>query len=145
MARRPTPAARSVTTRIRGGLNRIALWQLATFVLLTMLVWVNELIDLPRELFQLEPTPTNLARGAILTAAVLFTAILTIGNTHERSRRLVEEILVICARCGKVKLNADQWQNWETFITEESGCRLSHGLCPDCYAREHRAMEKQLP
>lgn len=132
-------------TRIRGGLNRIALWQLATFVLMALLVWVNELVDLPRLLFQLEPSPANLARGAILTAAVLFTAILTIGNTYLRSQRLVEEILVICARCGKVKLNADQWQNWETFVAEESGCRLSHGLCPDCYEQEHRALEKHLP
>ena len=141
MRRSPHPAQRKTAAQIRSGLTGIAVWQLATFVLLALLVWVNEILDLPQALFHLEPTPASLARGAILTAAVLLTAVLTIGNTYLRGQRLVSDILVICARCHKVKLNADQWQDWDAFVAEKSGCHLSHGLCPDCYEQEHAQMK----
>ena len=141
MFHRSLAAPRSTSTQIRAGLNRIALWQLATFVLLTLLVWVSEITDLPQLLFHQATTQSSVSRGAILTVAILFTAILTIGNTYLRGQRLMEEILVICARCGKVKLNADRWQTWEAFVADKSGCRLSHGLCPDCYAQDRRTVE----
>jgi hypothetical protein len=52
----------------------------------------------------------------------------------------LESILPICSKCKKIrKPNADpseqeSWQEIEPYITENTSSRLSHGVCPECFA-----------
>ena len=52
----------------------------------------------------------------------------------------LESILPICSNCKKIrKPNSDPseqgaWQEIEPYITENTSSRLSHGVCPECFA-----------
>jgi len=54
--------------------------------------------------------------------------------------RLLEGIIPICMYCKKIKNDEDSWQQLESYFAQHSGASFSHGICPDCFARE---MEEQ--
>ena len=47
-------------------------------------------------------------------------------------RKILRGLLPTCAHCKKIRDEHDQWRVLEEFISERSGARFSHGLCPDC-------------
>ncbi|MCZ7664314.1 MAG: hypothetical protein M5U22_15905 [Thermoleophilia bacterium] len=58
-----------------------------------------------------------------------------------RTINTLEELLPICACCKKV-LRAHEdpallgsWQPIESFLTERTASRFSHGICPECMAK----------
>jgi phosphoserine phosphatase RsbU/P len=44
-------------------------------------------------------------------------------------------LLPICSYCKKVRDDRDYWHQLESYITERTEARFSHGICPDCYAK----------
>lgn len=50
----------------------------------------------------------------------------------------IESVLPICANCKKIRApNSDprdkaSWQSIESYISENTATRFSHGICPDC-------------
>jgi len=57
--------------------------------------------------------------------------------------RTLEGLLPICAYCKKIRDDKGYWQMLEQYITEHSCATFSHGMCPDCYAREMQALEDE--
>ena len=110
----------------------IAFWQLMTFIILIMLVWINELRDGAAIFFNASSGDFNFYRGSILTAAVLIAAIISIGNTYLQERRVMKSLISVCSNCHRVRLNADVWQKMEEYIGERSLLSFTHGLCPEC-------------
>jgi CheY-like chemotaxis protein len=51
-------------------------------------------------------------------------------------------LLPICAYCKKVRDDRDYWHQLETFVTEHSGARFSHGVCPECLPRARAEMKR---
>jgi PAS domain S-box-containing protein len=49
--------------------------------------------------------------------------------------QLLSGLLSICASCKRIKQNDEKWESLETYISEHSEVRLSHGLCPECLKR----------
>ena len=45
-------------------------------------------------------------------------------------------ILPICSYCKKIRDDKDSWQTVERYISQRTGTRFSHSICPDCYAKE---------
>jgi DNA-binding response OmpR family regulator len=52
-----------------------------------------------------------------------------------REAQALRAILNMCAGCKKVRDDHGRWTAVESYLAEESGVRVSHGLCPDCLAR----------
>jgi heme-degrading monooxygenase HmoA len=48
--------------------------------------------------------------------------------------RKIQEVLPICVECGKVKIAEGTWQTLVEYLKANSRF-LSHGYCPECYAR----------
>lgn len=46
--------------------------------------------------------------------------------------RQLRGIIPICAWCHKIRNDDDYWQLVEAYISEETGSRFSHGICPAC-------------
>lgn len=44
-------------------------------------------------------------------------------------------LLPTCAGCRKIRDDAGDWQDMETYISEHSDADFSHGLCPSCAQR----------
>jgi len=41
-------------------------------------------------------------------------------------------LLPICCYCKRIRGDQNYWQQVEMYITEHSGARFSHGICPSC-------------
>ena len=110
----------------------IAFWQMMVFVLLICLVWVNEQCDLPMLFFGVAQDP-NIFRGWLLTAGVLMTAIIMVGNAYLQQKRMIQGLLVVCSYCGKIKIAQDAWESMQDYLVKSSDVAFSHGICPECY------------
>lgn len=42
------------------------------------------------------------------------------------------QLIPICSHCKKIRQDSGYWQVIESYITEQSGAMVSHGICPDC-------------
>lgn len=92
----------------------------------------------------------SLAETTLFTAA-LFPALL-FADLRLRNRALtaaIEEVktltglLAICSGCKKIREETGHWTRIESYLSEHTSARFSHGICPDCarelYPELHRA------
>jgi len=121
----------------------IAFWQLMTFIILIMLVWINELRDGAAIFFHASSGEFNIYRASLLTVAVLIAAIITIGNTYLQEQRVVKSMISVCSNCHRVRLNNDVWEKIEEYIGERSLLTFSHGLCPECTKELMKTIERK--
>jgi sigma-B regulation protein RsbU (phosphoserine phosphatase) len=42
-------------------------------------------------------------------------------------------LLPICSYCKKIRRDGNYWQDLETYLSEHSEARFSHGVCPECF------------
>jgi PAS domain S-box-containing protein len=67
-------------------------------------------------------------------------------QVHEERERLVRELqtalaevrtlqafLPICSYCKRVRDDENYWLSVEAYVSEHTGTRFSHGICPSCY------------
>jgi DNA-binding response OmpR family regulator len=55
---------------------------------------------------------------------------------HAREKiQTLQGLLPICASCKKIRDKTGTWQRLESYVSEHSKAKFTHGLCPDC-ARE---------
>jgi GAF domain-containing protein len=50
--------------------------------------------------------------------------------------KTLQGMLPICSHCKKIRNDQGAWQQLEVYISQHSGAKFSHGVCPDCL-REH--------
>ena len=68
--------------------------------------------------------------------------LLYVRNLHSATEKItsLESILPICSNCKKIRKPGSDpsqqgsWQEIEPYITENTSSRLSHGVCPECFA-----------
>ena len=115
-----------------------------TFIMLILLVWVNEVQDMSALFFNTDPQDVNIFRGCLLTAAVLITAIVAIGNTYLQQKRILNTFISVCSNCNRVRVNQNEWVQMEAYISENSLLTFIRGLCPGCMAKVMRiSLEQQ--
>jgi hypothetical protein len=121
----------------------IGFWQLMTFIMLILLVWVNEVRDMPALIFDTAPQDVNVFRGCLLTAGVLVAAIVAIGNTYLQEKRVLNSMISVCSNCNKVRVNQNQWMQMEEYISDNSLLTFTHGLCPDCMEKVMQTIKQR--
>jgi PAS domain S-box-containing protein len=50
--------------------------------------------------------------------------------------RTLRDILPICSYCKKVRDDQNYWLKIESYISEHTSTKFSHGICPECYEKE---------
>ncbi len=53
--------------------------------------------------------------------------------TLQTEIKQLEGLLPICAYCKKIRDDNNTWQPVETYISDKTEARFSHGICPTCY------------
>jgi hypothetical protein len=77
------------------------------------------------------------ALGSVLVAGLVWIVRLRQGSRRARADvKVLSGLLPICAWCKKIRDDQGYWNQVETFIHERSDADFSHGICPDCVARE---------
>ena len=76
-----------------------------------------------------------------LVSAILFTVIMLYARHLEQALaeiKILKSFLPICCNCKKIRIsdfdttNKETWQSIESYITEQTTTKFSHGICPDC-------------
>lgn len=49
--------------------------------------------------------------------------------------RQLQGLLPICVYCKKIRNDKNYWQQVETYISQHTEARFSHGICPDCFEK----------
>jgi hypothetical protein len=106
--------------------------EIAAFLTVIVISWVNELSGLESSLFGDTHTP-NWIDPSIETVATILVAIPTIFFTWRFTKRLyyLEGFLRVCAWCQKVG-EGDHWISIEEFAHKTLNTRMTHGICPTC-------------
>ncbi len=75
--------------------------------------------------------------GLVVVASLVWIVRLRQGGSRARADvKVLSGLLPICAWCKKIRDDQGYWNQVETFIHERSDADFSHGICPDCVARE---------
>lgn len=121
----------------------IAFWQFLTFIVLLLLIWLNEIGDLQMFFFKTEPDNVNIFRGCILSAGVFLTAMVAIGNTYVQQKRVLRSLVSVCASCHRVQIRPQVWARMEDYVSDNSLLTFTHGLCPECMAEVMQTIEER--
>ena len=112
--------------------TRAAFWQFMAFIFLLCFVWANEIFDFSALMFGESPVPFSLYRAFLLSAAVIATGVVTVGDSYERQRALVKRLTTSCAYCHRVKSEDGGWMYVEDFFLSHYPVGVERGVCAEC-------------
>lgn len=107
---------------------------LLSFIMVIVIIWLNEIIDVPYLFFGADITPVNWKESVFESASIIILAIIVLRYTGRLFSRIkvLEGILYICASCKRIRDVDGSWHELEDYITERSDSQFSHSLCPEC-------------
>lgn len=107
------------------------------FSIIFILLWLDEILDLPHYLMGAPATPINWRESLLESFCVLVLGSYVIYLTYRIIKKLkyLEGFLPVCSFCKKIRIE-DEWVQMEKYITEHSEAVFSHSLCPEC-TEEH--------
>ena len=119
--------------------RRVILYEAIGFVALSLLPWLDEVLDAPHYLMGAARTPINIAECVLESGFVVILGLAVLFATRELLARIdyLEGTLSICGYCKKIR-TPDGWIQFETYVDSHSEARFSHTICPECL-EEHRA------
>lgn len=114
--------------------SKIILLEVFSFACVVLIIWLNEIFDLPHIFFQAEITPINWEESLFESIFILILAIIIISITNRlfKKMKILEGLLPICASCKKIRDDKGYWKQVDTYIHEHSAVEFSHGLCDEC-------------
>jgi hypothetical protein len=124
----------------RDGLTAVAFWQLMTFMMLILLIWLNEITDLAALWFGSSPSTPSIFRGCVLTIGTIVVAVVTVGHTYIQQKQIISGLLIVCSTCRKIRVDTELWGHLDDYISEHSVAVISHGICPHCFDK----MQKEI-
>ena len=110
----------------------------ACFILCAILVvWMDEILDLPHLLLGAPRTKVNIAESCFETVLLTVIGVMLLWITRILVKRIrfLEGILPICAFCKKIRVDGT-WEQVETVMVPGTDADFSHTVCPSC-AKEH--------
>ena len=114
--------------------KKICISEILGFGCIIILIWMDEIFDIPHILFNAPATPINIEESIIESISIIILGIITIIYIYRILKKLkyVSGFLHVCAYCKKIKFEGT-WISFEEFMSKSSKVKLSHGLCPECY------------
>ena len=107
------------------------------FLIVIIISWLDELLDIPHIFFGASPSPINYFESILESTLISVIAIIIIVITHMLLQRLnfLEGVLPVCSFCKKIRIKK-QWVPIERYIRDRSEADFSHSVCPEC-AEQH--------
>jgi hypothetical protein len=103
------------------------------FLLIVVIIWMDELFDLPHLMLGATRTPVRWGEGIIESVLTLLVGVAVVVITTRAFRRIeyLESLIVMCAWCRRVR-SGDEWLSVEHFLERQHQSRTSHGICEGC-------------
>lgn len=125
--------------------KRVAWWQSFGVLLMAMISWINEILDIPYVLLGGPSTPINWRESLFESIAIAIIGAVIVRYTYKILLRLnrLEKILPKCSSCKQVRIDPEFWQSIEQCIKELSKTEYTHGICPDCIEKYYPELIRQ--
>ena len=114
-------------------IKRIIGIEIIGFLSAILIIWIDELADLPHIIFGVLATPVNYSESVFESGVIGLLGVVIILLTHRILQRLnyLEGILPVCSFCNKIRSN-EAWIPIEDYISQHSEADFSHSVCPQC-------------
>jgi hypothetical protein len=122
-------------------LTSVAFWQGMMFFMLVCMIWVNEVLDLPRGIYNALPSGIDYFGAGLLSSGIVIVGFITTAHTYLLQQRILRGIIVCCSYCNKVRVEHRDWQEMEHYVSQKTLATFSHGVCPDCYGNVREEMD----
>ena len=118
-------------------IKKIIRIEIIGFLIVILISWLDELLDIPHIFFGASPSPINYFESIFESILISVIAIIIIVITHMLLQRLnfLEGVLPVCSFCKKIRIKK-QWVPIERYIRDRSEADFSHSVCPEC-AEQH--------
>jgi len=126
-------------------MSRIVILEMVGFVAVIVVIWLDELADLPYYLLGTPRTPGRLPEALLESLLVLIVCAGVVASTIWLFRRIerLESYIVMCAWCRKVRVD-ERWITFEEYLSEKNSLQTSHGVCKACAEKQLRVVESQF-
>ncbi|MBA4387183.1 MAG: hypothetical protein C0404_04320 [Verrucomicrobia bacterium] len=114
--------------------SSVAFWQFLSFGILLCFAWVNEMFDLPHQVFGSDPSEPDFYRASMMTAAIITVGVVSVGHTYEKQKSLLRPLLMSCLYCHRVQIDKEKWMHVEEYFIQHYPIEMDRGACPDCQA-----------
>ena len=117
--------------------KKILLYESIGFLTVILALWLDEVFDVPHNLFGAAATPINWAESILETVLVIALGafIIFLSQRFLQQIKYLEGFLPVCSFCKKIRVDKD-WIPIEQYIKDHSEAEFSHSLCPECI-KEH--------
>lgn len=91
-----------------------------------------------------------LNRGQTMIVNLMITATPLPGGKVPQVLLLLEDmselatlrgLIPICAQCRKVRDDQQYWQTIEAYLSRQTNLKLTHGICPACFAKQMESFD----
>jgi hypothetical protein len=105
----------------------------AGFLLIIAIIWLDEVLDLPRLLLGAAATPLRPGEGLLESVLTLAVGTAVVSITYRAFRRIeyLQSLVVMCAWCRRVRAG-NEWLAVEQFLARQHHARTTHGICESC-------------
>jgi hypothetical protein len=111
----------------------IVYWEWLGFGLAILMLWIDEILDVPHFLLGAAATPVNWAESAMESVFLLILALVVTAQSRRALSRIryLEAFLRVCRQCKRIFSNG-LWVPFDQYLSEQTDVRVSQGLCADC-------------
>lgn len=124
-------------------MSKIALYQNIGFLVVIVLGFLDDLLQLPSLIFSDHPFSFIFRRSTLEMLLILAVWFLVSNSTRrviERVRYL-EKFMRVCAWCRRINYNGE-WMRLEEFMRQGFDTPTTHGICKDCLDQQQAAALK---
>jgi hypothetical protein len=118
--------------------KKIIISEIIGFAFVILLLWVDEIFDIPHLLFKGKATPVNWVECIWETAVVLALSlpIILLSRGFLKRIKYLEGFLAVCSFCKKIRIN-NEWIPIEEYMKKHSEVVFSHSFCPECIKKHY--------
>ena len=122
----------------------IVFGELAGFLFAILVVWMDEVADIPHFLFHAPKVPARFEEAFWESAFILIVCCAVIAVTLWMLRRIthLESYIEMCAWCRKIKVDK-RWVSFESYLSEKDKLTTTHGLCESCAEKQLAEIERR--
>ncbi len=114
--------------------RNILLYELIGFFIVIIILWLDEIFDIPHNIFGFEATPINWCESIFETIFVFILSFIIVFVTWRLLKRIkyLEGFLIVCSYCKKIRVDED-WIPIELYIQEHYDAAFFQSLCSVCF------------
>ncbi|HMJ90285.1 MAG TPA: hypothetical protein VK530_10735 [Candidatus Acidoferrum sp.] len=126
------------------GLNKLVVSQSVGFLAIIAISWIDELVGLRSLILGNHPYISDFRESTLEMLFVFAVWLIVVGTTRRLFARVrhLEKFLRVCAWCRRVGADG-RWVQVEEFLSANFETHTSHGMCEDCWQKQHAALEKE--